>query len=64
MNLYTGFVYGMIHEDFRSKLKESLYNSLILTVAKPNLCTWNRHNANTQNITSNNDFNFIKDATG
>lgn len=39
MNLYrTRLViyhfYGMIHEDFRSKLEESLYKSLILIVVK------------------------------
>lgn len=44
MNLYrTRFViyhlYGMIYEDFRRKLKESLYNSLILLVTKPILYT-------------------------
>jgi len=42
MNFYrTRFVayhlYGMIHEDFKSKLKESLYNSLISIMAKPHL---------------------------
>lgn len=43
----------MIHEDFRSKLKESLYNSLILIVTKPLLYTWSRHDANPPNIVSN-----------